>query len=361
MDAENQQSKELCVLCRKQEVDHAENPASRLCADCRGEKVRMRAPRWAEFLMVLVCLLAVYAVRQTPAALNDVRMLEQGHAHFEAREYQYAFERYAPLLARYPNNLNLAVQAIDAAVKAQWSGSAYEVLNEFIVDRQLPDDIYRAVDPNAQYLFRFVDTYVAITEGYGSIDAAAGEDMEPEERRALYVAMLNELLEDPEAEKAMLYYHLAHFQEDRAEHERYLRLASEAEPRVTYPLAQLGNARRTAGHIEEARALYARALEHNALDAGALRGQAVLLLLEGKPQDALVLVRKAYSLDPLLQWMPEALYTALLENGLREEAETIRQIAEESGYVFDLDGTHTRYANGEITVAQIYLDPEVEL
>ncbi|MCL2810761.1 MAG: hypothetical protein FWD25_02605 [Clostridia bacterium] len=325
-----------------------------------AENLRMRTPRWVEFIMLLVCLLTVQAIRQVPLAYDDIRMLEAGDAHFAAHEHLYAYTQYASLLARYPGNLHLAAQTVDAAVNAQWFGDAYGVLVDHLVDRDLPDDVYHKVNPNAQLLFRFADTHVAITEGLGSIDQD-GEDMDSEEIRQQYIALLNKLLKEPETEKAMLYYNLATVQEDRGEYERYLRLASEAEPRVTYPLALLGNARRTAGHIDEARDIYAKALALNALDAGAMRGQAILLLLEGQKEEALSLVRRAYSLDPLMQWMPEALCVALLENGLHDEAETIRQIAKESGYTFDYDGKHAQYARGEITVSQIYLELEQEV
>lgn len=358
MSPENAQDRELCALCRERELDRAENEASHLCADCRAEAIRMRTPRWVEILVVLICVLAAHAVRQAPPALSDARAKDRGDAHFAAREYRYAYLQYEPLLMKYPSALELAAETVDAAIKAQWFGDAYTVLEEHLVEKTLSDELYQKLNPDAQFLFRFANTYSAIAEGVGGIPQ--DENADPVETRLRYAALLNGLLEEPDAEKAMLYYNLAMTQPDRAEYERYMRLASEAEPRVTYPLADLGNARRTSGHFEEARSLYARALECNALDAGAMRGQSILLLIEGKKEDALPLIREAYSLDSLAQWMPEALYVVLRENGLAEEAATIRQIAEEGGYAFDLDGEIARYESGEIDVARMYLDPEVE-
>ena len=358
MGVENGRGGELCTLCREREVDRAESGASCLCADCRAERIRLRTPRWVEFVILTVCILAVYAVRQTPSALREARAKELGDAHFAAREYLYAYQQYAPLLAGHSRNLALAAQTMDAAIKAQWFGDAYGVLEEHLVDRTLSDEMYRKLDPDAQFLFRFVNTYAALAEGWGSVPV--DEDADPEETRMRYEALLHQLLEDPEAEKAYLYYHLAFVQADSAEYERYMRLASEADPRVTYPLAFLGNARRSLGYMEEARALYARALEHNALDAGALRGQGIMLMIEGMKEEGLAMIRQAYSLEPLMQWMPEALYIALLESGLDEEADAIRQIAEQSGYAFDHDGRVAGYTGGEVTVAEYYVQPEEE-
>jgi hypothetical protein len=92
----------------------------------------------------------------------------------------------------------------------------------------------------------------------------------------------------------------------------------------------------------------------NASDAAALRGISIIRLLEGDSAPALDIMRRAYALDPDIQYMPEALIIALCENDMRDEAMAHLEAYEGGGYIFEQDLRD--YLAGTISLVEYYTE-----
>ncbi len=357
----DQEREDLCLLCGERAIDRTENPDAKTCAGCQAKHLPIKAPIWVQLCVVLALALLIQAFVSLPKAAGDQRQLAQAEAHMAMREYQYAANQYVELLEVYGDSKELATRALEAAVSAQNFEGAYWVLDTYLFNRDLDDNLYQRVYP----LSELTQRVLATSGQFGVIlkEATAGmpENASDEETKKMLAdirAQAEAMLGDPTYEPAIVLCHLAMIAEDGAQASEYLRRSIEANDRISFTRSLLGTQLRRAGRLEEARQAYADGLRLNALDFDSLRGQSVLEMLEGRKEEALVLARRAYEIAPKGEYIAQTLCVALVENGLAEEADAVEALARDHEVDFDADGEYALYREGKVSLRDYYVKGE---
>lgn len=351
VDAEMQETQEdetICAACRQNERDISEGKSSVLCTECRERHIKLRIPGNIKLFLVILCVVFAFALVASSALLPQYRLYAQAERHIQANEFVYAYPIYLSILEQYPDGTKLALKTANAAMQAQWFYEMSEVINNYLVGKSLSDNEYN----EAMRYVNLGDAYFTSIYAVMEVADAAGESADG---MTFHNGVLT-LLSDPECDKATLYFYLGLTAGDADAALEYYRQAAEADSRVTYPLAYYGNTLRHTGRFDEARAVLEDALARNACDALAMRGLGILQTLEGRMEEGLQLIRKAYEIEPDGMYIRDALVVALYENGLREEAAPLVEQLEDAG---EIEEDLREYLDGGIDLWEYYVKMEV--
>ena len=341
----------LCANCQSREIDYAASPHSVLCRECRAEFIKLRTPNKIKLFIGVICALFLFSLYLMSATLPIYRVYVEAGRRYKSREYSLALAGYAVVLERYSDSVPVIVNTASAAMKAQQFDALAYVLDTFLIGKKVNDADYAKV---MEY-FDFLNSYYGTNQEIENVFKEISETPEFDDKsdiQNLIVEKLRELLTREDINKTQVYFYMGNFAGNIDESIQYLREACDQDPRVTYPFAYLGNALRRAGKLAQARQVFDDVLAIDACDFYALRGLSIVELLEGRKSEALDIISRARSLAPYGQYVPEAYIIALVENGLREEAEAYLSGLESEGYQFERD-LHD-YLNGDISLKQYY-------
>jgi tetratricopeptide (TPR) repeat protein len=332
--------------------DSSESPHSILCGECRERHIRLRVPLGVKLFLLAVCALFALSMLGLPGALEDYRVFVSARRHQEAREYSLAYRDYVTVLEGHSGHVNEILDAIDAAIDAQYFVEAIDLFNEHLEGRDLRDSQLERVEAMRTLLTSYSETY-------SYVDAVATRIVEenpdaPERVTELMTETLEGMLLSQAYDNTFVYYYLGMIAEDSEAALGYLKRAAEQDTRLTYPLAEYGKRLRRTGDFDAARRVFADALERNATDGLALREVGVLQLLEGDPAGGAETLRRAYELEPYDAMIADARIVALCESGRRDEAEALLEAVQAEGFV--ADETLLGYLDGSISLREVYLD-----
>jgi len=345
----------LCVLCRERKRDYSESSRSILCRECRQQHLKLRIPMGIRLFLVAILVSFIVSVLMLPPVLANYRIYIDAERNMQAKQYNSACDKYMSLLETYSNSIPITIKASEAALGAQRFGDLAYIFDTYWVGRPLNDSEYAIATEYNDILERYataMDEIVAIFSELGELSSEQPLDDLASVSEFLQ-GKLEALLSRDDVDLSLVYYYLGSTSEDNADAVYYLKLATEQDPRMTFPLAFYGNALRRSGDLAEARDVYEKALVLNAEDANAMRGLSVVELLDGNPESALEAARRAYELAPFGLFVPETLIVMLHENGLHDEAEAV--LDEITAMGFEADEDFAEYLEGKVTAEEYYM------
>jgi len=145
---------------------------------------------------------------------------------------------------------------------------------------------------------------------------------------------IKDMLNESRYMQSVIYWYLCGTSETAQESIENLEICIEKDPRMLSAYLALGNLYRTVGDIESARNVYKAALDVDATDCGGLYGLGVLELLTGEPSVALTKIQAVHDMYGNVNYIPEALALALIENDQGEQADQFIAACKETEYTF---------------------------
>lgn len=310
------------------------------------------------FLIVSV-LLAGVSMGLFPKSFSEYKIFTEAEERTQSGDTSAALEDLYSVQEMHPNSLPVTLKLIDLSMENGYYDVAAHVFNEYLVGKELTDSQYFRMMSYSRRLDSYYLTYDALESLFPEIEAGTvyddnGEVTEEsmEHNTQLLRDAIRELHQDSEQYQAMLYYYDAMLCEDRREQHGYLQKAYNEDPELFDVRVLLGNAERSLGNLTEARSYLKTAIRKEAQDAGALRGLAVLAMLEGNPEEALTLARQAYESNPDGLYVRDTYLIALHINGdsgeqsMRDELEAVNGSLEEDTL---------QLLNGQITLEDYYM------
>lgn len=338
---ENDNDDNLCVACRKHIKDTTESKYSGLCTECRSMYIKYPISKWVYGMLIGIAVLFMISMVKIPVIISDYKIYKDSKKDISNKEYFYASKKLSTLLGKYKGSVPLAIELMDVYMKQQLFSEAAQIFDNNIRGEKLKEEDYKVVSDYTNKLTQYFTTYSEIDKILKDTNINVQNEK------------LTEMLKK-DVDKTQVYFCLAIINSGTKKYEEYLKLASDADPEYTYPLAFYGNALRSDGKYDEAENVYERALEFNKNDAFSIRGISIIRLLEGKNKEALVLAQKSYEISPKHMYIPESLAIALCENNKREEALNFINRCKNEGYTFapDMD----EYLSGKMNLVSYYTE-----
>lgn len=312
------------------------------------------------FLMFSV-LLAGVSMGLFPEIFSDYKVFQQAEERTKNGETSEALQELYEVQERHPNSLPVTLELIELSMDTGYYDLAAYAFNEYLVGKNLSDSQYARMMRYSRRLDSYYVTYDAVEELMTELDAMAAEDESPEaaENQAEWFrGELAKLHEDESQDQAFLYYYEGITAQDEEEYYDCLKKAYTEDPELFDVRVLLGNAERSRGNLEEAKVYLTAAIAKDVRDAGALRGLAVLAMLEEDFEEGLARARQAYEADPNSMYVRDTYLIALHVNGdtageqaMIKEIEALEGALEEDTKQL-LDGTMTLQ---EYYMKEIYL------
>lgn len=290
------------------------------------ESPKVKIPIWVlAFLLVSLGLAAVSMIR-FPGVLREYKCYHQAEERMAYGETADALNDLLAVVEQHPQAVPVITELIGLSMEAGYYDLAAYVFDTYLVGRELSDSQYSSM---IGYSNRLEAYYAScgiveeLTKETGMAEDATGE--EAALLRARMVEGLLAHLEEPDVDKAVLYYFLGLFSEDLEEQYRYLQQCYLEDPQLFDVRVQLANATRRRGNLSEAERLLGEALHREKEDVGALRAMAILSMLRDDNAGGLKLAQRAYELDAEGTYVRDTYLVALHVNGMEEEKAAIIQ------------------------------------
>ncbi|MDR1674497.1 MAG: hypothetical protein LBR54_03495 [Oscillospiraceae bacterium] len=306
------------------------------------------------FLAVLAALFA-FSVITFPSVLSNFRNYRQADEHLKAKEYSLAYDKYITVLEKYRGSPDFILKTADAAMGAQLFWEAYDAINTHLSGRDLSESEYSRAMEILDFTDKYLTTYEKIDEIFTELGETSSAD-DPVKNNNEILGKLEPLLKDDDMDKSYIYFIMGLLSSQTSEKSiNYFDLATQQDKYSTYPYSYRATALRRMGKIDEAKELYEYALTKNACDALSMRGFAIVLMLDGKNEEALKTARYAYELDPYGEYVADTLIVVLCENGLRNEAEELLERITDEGFEMEESLKEFLDSNGAISIRDYYI------
>lgn len=344
-----QATSDLCRNCGQFRIDRSESVHSLLCRTCREKMLRYPVPKVLIFFSLVIAILVGIGLYSFPKVLEGYRIYENALVQADNGEIADALNSLNTLVEKYPTSMPIAVRMIDLSMEKGYYEYAGYVFDTYLAGKEADEDIVNRVNKYTERLDRYFITYNAITEIQTKLDA----EFAPEEQAKEYSSYINELLNDPTQDKALLYYYLSMFTDDINEMKRCLQNCLQEDKSFFAAKVELATISRRLGDPESAEKYYREVLQSDKKNSGALRGLAVIRLLEGQNEVGLDLAYQAYMIDPEGFYMWETYIIALHEN--KKNSETDAQIKEYIAKGNVLSEEFHNYFDGKLSLHDYYI------
>ena len=164
---------------------------------------------------------------------------------------------------------------------------------------------------------------------------------------------LRERLTLPDQDKSVLYYCLFMYSQDINEGMGYLEKCIAEDDTFFEAKVQLGSLIRRQGDLDQAEHYYNEVLSVDKYNSAALRGLAIVRLLEDNKEEGLDLADRAYNLDPEGTYIWETYAIALKENDKDNAVDEL--IQEYLSKNNELDADLQEYMSGNLTLKDYYI------
>ncbi len=306
------------------------------------------------FLIVSV-LLAGVSMGLFPQSFSDYKIYSEAEERTYQGETSQALEDLFSIQEAHPDSLPVTIRLLDLSMKNGYYDLAAYVFNEYLVGKELSDSQYARMMEYSRKLDSYYLTCDAIDSLFAVIEADNDDSAEALERHTEWLREeIGKLHQDREQYAAVLYYYDAMLCPDRDTQYEYLLEAYREDPELYDVRVLLGNAERSRGNMAEAYGYLNTAVRKEARDAGALRGLAVMAMLDGRPEEGLEKARQAYESDPDSLYVRETYLIALHVNGQNEKREQ-EIIAEIEAIQGSLEEDTQQFLDGQLTLEDYYI------
>lgn len=345
---EQWEAENRCRACGKAIIDRSENVDSVLCSTCRERLIRYPVPKLFILFSAIIVILMGFAFSRFPKVLRCYKIYEKAEAMAESGDIGAAVDGLNTVVDQYPESIPVATRLVDIAMGGGCYDAAAYVLSNNLSGKEMAEDTVARLNQYIDKIERYYDSCDAIENM--ELDTSMSQD---EALKAGY-DYITELLNDPDQDKAVLYYYLSMFTEDSDEARSSLEKCIHEDDNFLDAKVQLATLSRRQGDLPNAESYYNEVLHADKSYSGALRGLAIIRLLEGKKEEGLDLASKAYELDPEGAYVWETYVIALEENAKDTDADAL--IQEYLSKANELDADLQSYLDGNLSLQDYYID-----
>lgn len=317
---------------------------------------RPKIPVWVILFLAGALLLAAVAMVRFPKAFADYKAYAQVEARMREGDTANALTALMESVEKHPNSVPMITKLIDLSMETGYYDTAAYIFNEYLSGKEVTDRQYARMMRYTDRLNSYYDTYDQIDALMQSLETDFDIESE-EEAEALGKKAREELealLGDSSYDQAFVSYYLAAFADTGQERYDYLKAAYAIDPELFDLRVQLANAARFLGKFEEAKAYLSDALAKEKADSGALRGMAIVAMLEGDLPLGLSLAESAYNSYPDGTYVRDTYLIALHANEKTEEEAALRLEMEE--LLGTLEEDTLLFLKGSCTLEEYYLE-----
>ena len=345
---EEQTDDNLCKACRQAEIDQSESANSVLCRTCREKMIRYPIPKLFILFLIIIVILIGVAFWHFPKVLGCYKIYENSLAQAENGEISIAIKDLNTVIEQYPDSIPVATRLTDIAMDGGYYDDASNVLSTYLMEKEMDVD---TVDRLNQYTYK-LERYYTSLDSIGEMQSKLGTDFSQETIKAS-CDYIKELLNDSKQDKAVLYYYLSMYTEDANEVKSYLEKCINEDENFLDAKIQLATILRRQGDLANAENNYNQVLSEDKYYSEALRGLAIIKLLEGNKKEGLDLAYKAFDMDPEGIYVWETYVIALKEN--EKSSEVDAEIKEYLANGKELDTDTKDYLEGKMSLHDYYI------
>lgn len=366
----------LCEKCKRRPIDRSEDLTSVLCKECREELIRKKRRKViciAGTLALIVVIAAgvsflVFSKKTRIQDVQDVQNIQdaqsaQGDQNFQEdqsiadkSEEGYILTEMNDLLSALeedPEDISLAFQLTDIAMKYGYYDYASYAINQYIAEKDISDKQYRKVIGYVDKLNIYYDTCDLSDEIINQIYEETGEDGDPYEAMEEYCQILSEYIGSSNYDQALIYYCLGRMTADEETRINYLKECIAINPYYFDAQAQIATYYRRQGDLEQARQALEEIYVVNKEDYAVLRSYATLEMVEGNLEKGLDYALKAYEMYEDGDYVIDTYIVALAANGEIGKARELVSEYEGKDYLFDDD--LYEFLDGNMTLEDYYI------
>ncbi|WP_252231929.1 hypothetical protein [Clostridium sp. ZBS15] len=346
---EENYQRSICHKCGQVNADTSQCKNSILCNKCREEQIHYPIPKIFAILAIGLIILIGISFLKFPKVFNSYKIYSAAEDNAKKGEVNSTLKNLQNVLEEYPDSLDTAVKIIEIAMENGKYNYAGYIIDTYLSGKEADNSTYTLITEYTKYLDSYYKTY----DAFGNIVSNLDENASPNEKNQLISNNLKILLNDKSQNKSLLYYYLGSTSNDNNAAKEYLSKSIQEDNNITDSKIQLANILRREKDFNSAREKFNTVLNKENDNAGALRGLAIVEMLEGNKQEGVNLAKKAYDADPQETYVLETLIIALITNGQDDEAEKYKEEYTSNGDGFDDD--IMKFLDGNITIDDYYL------
>ena len=338
-----------CHMCRREPIDRSESWNSVLCQSCREKAIHYPVPKkiWAAMAVVLVLLLI--SMIRFPKTLGDYKIYVSAESRIENGELYEGLTDLLTIVEKYPHSTELSGKLVRLAMKYGCYDYAAYTIDNYLVGKEVSDNLYYEVDNAMDILDRYYNTMDTMQKLSEELAPTLSVEEIAETIRNQCLDLVNDKTQDP----ALLYYYASLFTQNSQEQRTYLQNAVEYNPMMFDAHVSLGTLDRREGDLASARERYNKVLSIDKTNPSALRAMGILDMLEGNMELGLAEAEQAYQVNPDYTYVRETYMIALALTGDEAKSKEIEAEIEAAGEVLE-DDTYKLLA-GEITLQDYYI------
>ncbi|MBN1045591.1 hypothetical protein DVW08_09510 [Clostridium botulinum] len=346
---EEQCQKNTCHKCGQVNADTSQCKHSILCNTCREEQINYPIPKIFIVLAIGLIILVGISLLKFPKVFNNYKKYYTAERNVKNGEINITLENLKNVIEEYPDSTDVAVKSAKIAMENGKYNYAGYIIDTYLSGKEVDNSTYTLITKYTKYLDSYYKTY----EAFGNIVSNLDENVSQNEANELISNNLKSLLNDKSQNRSLIYYYLGFTSNDNNVAKEYLSKSIQEDNNITDSKIQLANILRREKDYNSARENFNTVLNKENDNAGALRGLAIVEMLEGNKEEGVSLAKKAYDANPQETYVLETLIIALTENGQGDEAEKYKEEYYSNGDGFDDD--IMKFLDGNITIDDYYL------
>lgn len=312
---------------------------------------KLKVPIPVILILLVIIALSLIGMIRFPQVLKDYKAYKTAKERINNGETSHALNDLYSLTEKYPDSLPIIIRTVEQSLENGYYEQAGYIHDTYMVGKALSDSEYDWAIMYTSWLDKYYKTLEQINIIYE--ESADSEDLNSYDYENI-LEKLKILLYEEAYNHAIVNYYLGMIDENVDNAIEYLEKGYEIDPNCFDTCVQLGLRYRRKGEYEKARAFTNEALRKDKSDPGALRSIAILDLLEGNPEEALVNAEAAYHSYADGIFVRDTYMIILYFNGKNEEANVIKnEIVEVNG---SIDEDTQRLLDGKITIEEFYVE-----
>lgn len=341
-----------CKICHAAPVDKTENPHSVLCRNCREKAIHYPIPRLFLPIAAIICIITVLSYANMAEDLTDYRIYATAQKQIAQGNLYDTLTNLEEVASRHPNSVDAAVRLVTLSMDYGCYDYAAYAMDTYLVGKTLSDTVYGDMIHYQNILESYYDTQDRLNAFFSELE----EDMDEETFYAALRDKLDDMKEDPQMYKPLVYYYASGFARDPEEAKENLLMAVDSDFMNFSAMADLGTRFRREGDLNTARSYYESILQYEQKEPSANRGMAILEMLNGNMEQGLAYAQTAYENGPDASYVRETYLIALSMNGLTEESARLKEEMADLGE--PVEAETEALLKGETTLEEYYIGEE---
>ncbi|WP_277407671.1 tetratricopeptide repeat protein [Lacrimispora xylanisolvens] len=291
-----------------------------------------------------------FAFIRFPKVIKSYKIYVKAEAKAANGDIVEAIQGLHTVVEQYPGSVPVAVRLTDIAMEGGFYDDASYVISNNLSGKKIEANTVARLNRYIDKLDRFFHTYDTVQNMQSQLEEAKSK----EEVLQTGYNYLNQLLSDPEQDKALVYYYMSMFAGDAGQARSCLENSIQEDDNMLDAKVQLATLSRRQGDLQYAENCYNQVLLADKTYSSASRGLAIIRLLEGKKEEGLNLASYAYEQNAEGDYVWETYLIALKENAKNTDADALVKEYVSKGN--ELDADIKSYLDGNLSLHDYYID-----